>query len=42
MDEFLKKIHRTIQFNQRAWLKTYTNMYTKLKTEAKNDLERTF
>ena len=35
MDEFLKKNHRTIQFNQRAWLNTYTNMYTKLKTSKK-------
>ena len=32
----LKKVHRVIQFNQKAWLKTYTNINTKLRTDAKN------
>ena len=31
----LKKVHRVIQFNQEAWLKPYTDMNTKLRTEAK-------
>ena len=33
----LKKVHRVIQFNQKAWLKPYIDMNTKLRTEAKND-----
>ena len=31
----LKKVHRVIQFNQKAWLKPYIDMNTKLRTEAK-------
>ena len=31
----LKKIHRAIEFNEEAWLKSYIGMNTKLKTEAK-------
>ena len=31
-----------ILFNQEAWLKEYTEMNTKLKTEAKNDFEKNF
>ena len=38
----LKKVHRVIQFNQEAWLKTYIEMNTKLRTEAKNDFENEF
>ena len=38
----LKKVHRVIQFNQKAWLKPYINMNTKLRTEAKNDFEKDF
>ena len=36
----LKKVYRVIQFNQKAWLKSYTDMNTKLKTEAKYDFEK--
>ena len=35
-------MHRVIQFNQKAWLKTYINTNTKLRTEAKNDSEKSF
>ena len=38
----LKKVHRTIQFNQETWLKLYINMNTKLRQETKNDLEKEF
>ena len=32
----LKRVHNVIQFNQKAWLKPYIDMDTKLKAEAKN------
>ena len=38
----LKKVHRLIQFNQKAWLKPYIDMNTKLRKEAKNDFEKDF
>ena len=38
----LKKVHRVIQFNQKDWLKPYIDMNTKLRKEAKNDLEKYF
>ena len=38
----LKKVHRTIQFNQETWLKLYINMNTKLRQETKSDLEKEF
>ena len=38
----LKKVHKVIQFNQKAQLKPYINMNTKLRTEAKNDFEKDF
>ena len=38
----LKKVHRVIQFNQKAWLKPYIDMNNKLRTKAKNDFEKDF
>ena len=38
----LNKVHRVIQFNQEAWLKEYIDMNTKLRKQAKNDLEKDF
>ena len=38
----LRKVHRVIQFNQKAWWKPYIEMNTKLRTEAKNDFQKHF
>ena len=38
----LKKVHRVIQFYQKAWLKPYIDMSTKLRKKAKNDFEKYF
>ena len=35
-----RKMHRVIQFNQKAWLKPSIDMNTELEKEAKNDFER--
>ena len=36
----VKKIHRIIEFNQKAWLKPYLDMNTELRKLAKNDFEK--
>ena len=33
----LKKVHRVIQFNQKAWFKTYTDINTELRKNSRND-----
>ena len=35
----LKKVHRVIKFNEKAWLKPYIKMNTKLRQKAKNNFE---
>ena len=36
----LKKVHKVIQLNQKAWLKPYVDINPKLRKEAKNDFEK--
>ena len=38
----LKKIHRGIKFREEPWMKSYIEMNTRLRTEAKNDFEKDF
>ena len=38
----LKRLHRAIQFNQKAWLNPYIDMNTRLRKEAKNEFEKDF
>ena len=38
----VKKVHRVIKFNQKAWLKTYIDMNAHIRTKAKNDFKKDF
>ena len=38
----LKKVHKIIEFNQKAWLKLYIDMNTELRKLAKDDFEKDF
>ena len=38
----LKNVQRVIKFNQKAWLKPYIDMNTKLRTNAKSEFENNF
>ena len=38
----LKKVHRVINFNQKAWLEPYIDMNTILRKEAKSEFEKDF
>ena len=38
----LKRVHRVIQCNQKAWLTPYIDMNTKIRKEAKSEFEKDF
>ena len=38
----LKKVHKIVEFKQRAWMKPYTDKNTKLRSESKNDFEKDY
>ena len=38
----MKKVHGVIKFNQKAWLKPYIDINTKLRQKAENNFEKDF
>ena len=38
----LKKVHRIIEFNQKAWLKPYVDMNTEVRKVVENDFKKDF
>ena len=38
----LKRVHRVIKFNKKAWLKPYIDMNTNLRKKAQNNFEKYF
>ena len=38
----LKRVHRIIEFNQKAWLRPYIDMNAELRKAASNDFEKDF
>ena len=38
----VKKLHRIVNFNQKAWLKSYIFISTELRKKAKNNFEKYF
>ena len=38
----LKEVYRVIKFNQKAWIKPYTDVHTRLRKEAKNEFGKDF
>ena len=38
----LKKVHRTLEFDQECWVEPYIRMNTEFRKQAKNDFEKNF